>query len=577
MDANSAWKSFSEKRVLDTDGRLWWSLLESAVDDASAADVVAFLEAARQECPGARLWEPMFDPLLAVPGLVARWTVTVEPLRSSLGYGLLRAGLARAEQLPSDVCERVAAEYLEVDEEAFLLQELEVDSAAWPDGRFVRALREAALATDESLAWSVVRFAAVGASERDAMLLALRAFTNASLELEPNASWGLLEAPSEAALHAIRSLAHEWLREPQPTATPIMRFRAFRVLLEHGRATERDDELLSAEMFDWLGDLPSNPPCGLCGGAHDESRLLHEPSPAVVHLLARLPLERALRVVARAEQDPPRREVAALTRRWLSEGSEARGSALGPRGASLTSLPEPVREAIAFAWSRLMIADDGHLPRPYQQEVLASFWPKEPPRPPPDLAVAVPNMRARVSRLLELGAPPQVLMRDASRLRALERLAWSGTVATSASASQETDRERDDEGFRRQVALSSLVLQDLAGADPRFAPLIAQLERLRRGEAAPGPNAGHAFEISWEASPEDPIAAIGHFGYCAIDAARGDDRRTDQDDLYDIAERAQRLRSDAAIPIEAHAELDAERRLRWWTRWLVELVPEALR
>lgn len=522
-------------------GASWWTLLDSA-EAASASDAVAFIQAAIGALPDLDRWEPMLDPLARVPGIADAWRASTEPVRSFLGHGLLREGLVVAHELPADLCRRVAASYLTEDDRAFLYEALCVEAAGWPAGVFAAAVRAAALASDEPLPFGLVRFAEAGASPRDVILLASRAQTEWSLDAEPIESWGRLRCLSEAELDVLETIA------AAPPRSALSRFRIFRALLDHGRATPDHDVLLCPEWLEWVGDLRSNPPCGLCG----EPELPHEPSLAVAHLLSRLPLERALRYLDGAEQS----EVRTLFRAWLTQGVPAFRAA----AAGLPALPEPVRAAILFAGARLMVAEDGHLPRLLQQEVLATLrsrrLPVEPPQPTAvDLSESIHTMRGRVKRLLELSAPIGVLMRDASRLRMLERLERVGVPL----AEDSDDGEGEGSPSAREIALSLSVLRELAGDEPRLKPAIEQLQQLASGERVLGPNAAATFEAADEDSPDD----VGHYAFCALDVALDDAQRTDQDDPYDIAERALRLGTSAE---------DVERRRAFWLRWLLEHV-----
>jgi hypothetical protein len=273
--------------------------------------------------------------------------------------------------------------------------------------------------------------------------------------------------------------------------------------------------------------------------------------------------------------------VTTLVWRWLTELRNVSAHA----GAELTTLPDPLREVVSFARARLAVADDGSLPRTLQRDVLVCLGAGASSSsldadPEPDLHVlkrAIENSRARVERLLELNAPLVVVLRDASRLRVLECLPpVPAELLTETSTHAPRDTLSDNVGVRREVTLSLLVLRELAGPDPAFEPMLAQLERIRCGAPDDGPNTAAALDAAW-APRTDFAAAVVHYAFCAIDIARGDDERTDQDALYDIAERAIRRRQDASAAPALHAELDAEHRRAWWTKWLLEFVPLAVR
>lgn len=583
----SPWKIFARERTLGADAAPWCELLATA-EDATADDVVAFLEAALETLGDLELWQQMFDPLLERPGLVERWRDTTEPLRSLLGHGLLRAGridpvelAARNPSGATELLETIARSYLDGAERALVFEELEFDAACWPAGALARAVRDEALEHDEPLPASVVRFAAESASPREAMLLALRAFTDETRDVEPDASWERLAEASEQEVEALVELAREWRADPD-AATPLMRFRTFRLVLERGLDDQANDSLLSGDMFDWTGDLSSSHACGLCGGEHDQPSLPIEPSMAVVKLLAALPNQRVQALIARAEPEEP--EVATLVGRWLTEGRDRFNEAAKPHARDLEALSEPMRAAIDLAGARLMVAAQGHLPRTQQREVIATFSSaKEPPSQPGALPLhtMARNLRARVKRLLELNAPIVVFMHNASRLRSVERLLAS---RESDVADEELD-ESDPLAVRREAALSLLVLRDLCGGSKAFEAADAQLERLAESGRDDAPNAAASFDASNDAST-DATSAIGHYAFCALDIALGDHQRTDQDALYDIAERAmdalRRERSALANPLDHadapdHAARDAEERRHWWLRWLLEWVPEAAR
>jgi hypothetical protein len=497
-------------------------------------------------------------------------------VRSLLGHGLLRAGRLLPAELPG-VLERVARSFVNGDEGALLTEELAFEASCWPRGALARAVRAEALQHDELVPLSVARFAALDATPRDAMLLGLRAFTDETLDAEPVASWGLLARPSGPALDAIEDLVRAWIPEPL-AATATMRFRALRVLLEHGRTEPPHDALLSSDLLAWAGDLSASPRCGLCGDAHVEAALPHEPSTAVVQLLFQLPTERALRFLDRAS--PAHSAVSQLLRRWLGEGREAFRIASKAHATALEALPEEVRRAMERAGARLAVSEDGHLPRLQQHEVLVSFAPSsisttDEPQPLA-LRSMLRHQRARVSRLLELNAPLVVLMRDASRLRTIERLL--SARGTEPEDVEDVDDELESLAVRREIALSQVVLRELARGAPTLDAAMAQLERLRLHGGDDAPNAAAQLEAR-DGHPPDALAAAGHFAFCALDRALGDHVRTDQDALYDVAERAMSLGRRREVGSESgdHVALDADERRAWWLRWLRELVPEVLR
>ncbi len=581
---DSPWKTFARDRTLDAaDSAHWFALLE-ATQDASANDVVSFLEAALEVFEDLELWPAMFDPLLGRPGLVERWRESDEPVRSVLGHGLLRAGHIESAELASrhasgatELLHAIARSYVEGEERALVREELAFEASRWPDGVLARAVREEALKHEEPLPASVARFAAGTATDREAMLLGLRAFTDETLDCEPVASWGLLANLSNPELGALEVLAREWIADLD-AATPTTRFRAFRALLERGRAEPAHDALLSNELLDWEGDLSSASRCGLCGEPHREQTLPREPITAVVDLLFRLPTERALRFLDRA--DPAQGASAELLRRWLTHGRE--GVVPKPHHEALAPLPDPIRRAVERAGARVAVAERGHLPRLVQREVLASFQTVAADgideRRALPLHSMLRNFRARVKRLHELNAPVVVLMRDASRLRTVERILRARGSEPEADGDDEGD-VFDSIAAKREVALSQIVLRELSGGARTCDAAMAQLERLLVNDEDDEPNAAAHLEASKD-PPSDAEGALGHFAFCALDIALGDHERTDQDDLYDIAERAMdaaRRERSAAADASDHASRDAEERRHWWFRWLFEFVPEAVR
>jgi len=179
-------------------------------------------------------------------------------------------------------------------------------------------------------------------------------------------------------------------------------------------------------------------------------------------------------------------------------------------------------------------------------------------------------VRERTLRLVELKAPIQVLLGQASRLRTLERL-HQGGIGGSSEPSEPCERD----GWAREVALSVLVLARFRASDPRVGDLVANLEALQAGAGGPDWPTAESLEAESEARPADPAAAIGHFAFCALDVATGESRRTDQDDLYDIAERAFSMGLAAALGVSADADVLEKPRRAWWVTWLLELVPVA--
>jgi hypothetical protein len=572
----ASWPDVARDRTLGTDAADCCALLES-VEEADASDVLAFVEAAIDALPDLSRWEPMFDPVLRVPGVVAAWRSAREPVRSFLGHGLLRVGHIDADELPDDLCERVAASYLDAEDVSFLEEELAAEGSLWPSGRFAGLLRRLALASDQPLAYGLARYAMTDAPPRDALTLAARAETEGSNVEEPVESWGLMRDLPESSIDALAELGSDLARRASGQLTSLARFRVLRALLEHGRASREHDALLSPECLDWVGDL--GPACGLCGGR--EATSPHEPSPALVHLLMKLPVERSLAFLD-AGSSADRAQVSTLVRAWLSEGRERFTEAARPRADALEVLPDALRAAISFAGARLMVAADGHLPRLQQREVLDALCADEASDETvtehatrADRSRAIRNMSARVRRLLELRAPLPVLLRDASRLRMLERLE---RLDHPLERRVDEDGAGEDAGYGRPgprwIALSSFVLHDLARGDPRLAPSITQLERLVAGDGDVGPNAAMGLEAADDAAPDDRGAWLGHYAFCALDIALGDDERTDQDDLYDIAERVVTGRPDAP-PTHAGRERAADVKRDFWMRWLLVHVPRA--
>jgi len=469
----------------------------------------------------------------------------------------------------------VAASYLEREERWFLYDELIAEESLWPDGAFRRALVEAAVAIDEEVALSVARFAAEHAPPRTSVLLKLRARADDELEDERGPSWRLLETASPSEIAALQSIADEWLVAIPLDVTPTMRFRASLALLERGSFDARHDALLPDEMIDWAGDLAAGVECGLCGEPLHPGELPHEPALGVVLLLARLPPERYGVVLARAARSEARRSGAMLIGAWLDLFSAGQPEVEPSQRARLAALPDLLRTAIELAWSRLAVAPHGALPRLLQQEVLASFAPRAAAPRTCDRRSALCVARDRTLRLVELHAPIQVLMRDASIYRTLE---WMIEDERDTGVREERAAICDD-AWRHEIMLSALVLARLDSKDERVAQVLAELYRIARADGdsddvVDWENA-EALEAEWEATPTDPGAAVGHYAFCALDVALGEGRRTDQDDLHDIAERAFLLAKAAELGGDPHASELVLVRREWWSSWLLELAPEA--
>jgi hypothetical protein len=185
-----------------------------------------------------------------------------------------------------------------------------------------------------------------------------------------------------------------------------------------------------------------------------------------------------------------------------------------------------------------------------------------------------------VLRLLELHAPISVLLRDANRLRTLERLAQA-----LPSAARELERTTESEPSassdwappRTEVALLRLVLRELFSEDAELERMVADLARIERGERAIEGELAQRLEQAWEAGARDARGAVAHFAFCARDYAADEQLRTDQDDLFDVAERAfSAIFLHRAGP-EAHGQPLIEARRGFWLRWLTELLPAAIR
>jgi hypothetical protein len=393
-----------------------------------------------------------------------------------------------------------------------------------------------------------------------------------------------LQSPSAAQLDLIVGLLNQWLKQPPSDVTPSMRFRACCVLLEHGRLAPEHDALLPSEMFAWRDDLAYAEDCGLCGGARAEPALEEEPSLAVAYLLWRLPRERCERLLERAEHCADQRAVGRLFRGWLLASREASEPESALRAAA-QSLAPFAAQLLELAWARVQFSPDGRLPRRLQQELLASLEPSSTSKvvrapTPAELRAAHGHRRDRVLRLLELHAPISVLLRDANRLRTLERLAQA-----LPSAARELERTTESEPSassdwappRTEVALLRLVLRELFSEDAELERMVADLARIERGERAIEGELAQRLEQAWEAGARDARGAVAHFAFCARDYAADEQLRTDQDDLFDVAERAfSAIFLHRAGP-EAHGQPLIEARRGFWLRWLTELLPAAIR
>ena len=431
----------------------------------------------------------------------------------------------------------------------------------------------------------LVAVASLGANDREVVLLALRSSDDPlDLEREPLRATGPLQSPSAAQLDLIVGLLNQWLKQSPSDVTPSMVFRACCVLLEHGRLAPEHDALLPSEMFAWRDDLAYVEDCGLCGGAQQEAALEHEPSLAVAYLLWRLPRERRERLIEKAENCADQRAVGALFRGWLLASREASEPASVLRAAA-QALPPFAAQLLELAWARVQFAPDGRLPRRLQQELLdslelsrASNVVRAPT--PAELSAALGHRRDRVLRLVELHAPISVLLRDANRLRTLERLAQA-----LPSAARETERVTESEPAagsawappRSEVALLRLVLRELFSEDAELARMVAELARIERGERTIEGELAQRLEQSWEAGARDARAAVAHFAFCARDYAADEQLRSEQDDLFDVAERAFSAVFLHRAGPEAHGQQLIEARRGWWLRWLTELLPAAVK
>ena len=579
---SSPFRDFLEHAELHLEGGAWWALSERA--DATAEEVAALLEFFEPRF-GLGLWPPIFDPWLKVPGLRERLPHCSAAVRKLLSHGLFCAGQLGVDELPKVVCERLCAAYLEREPDVWLALELEQERGRFGDQRFEGGLRAAALRSPEQLVPELVAVASLGANDREVVLLALRTSDDPlDLEREPLRATGPLQSPSAAQLDLIVGLLNQWLKQSPSDVTPSMVFRACCVLLEHGRLAPEHDALLPSEMFAWRDDLAYVEDCGLCVGAQQEAALEHEPSLAVAYLLWRLPRERRERLIEKAENCADQRAVGALFRGWLLASREASEPASVLRAAA-QALPPFAAQLLELAWARVQFAPDGRLPRRLQQELLdslelsrASNVVRAPT--PAELSAALGHRRDRVLRLVELHAPISVLLRDANRLRTLERLAQA-----LPSAARETERVTESEPAagsawappRSEVALLRLVLRELFSEDAELARMVAELARIERGERTIEGELAQRLEQSWEAGARDARAAVVHFAFCARDYAADEQLRSEQDDLFDVAERAFSAVFLHRAGPEAHGQQLIEARRGWWLRWLTELLPAAVK